>query len=65
MDAAPLIVNGLMIGGAKHNVVYVASEHDSVYAYDVDTGSLLLQVSLLPSKVFVGTPSGVAVFGSM
>ena len=49
VDAAPLIANGLMIGGAKHNVVYVASEHDSVYAYDVDTGSLLLQVSLLPN----------------
>lgn len=48
VDAAPLIANGLTLAGVQHNVVYVASEHDSLYAYDVDSGSLLLQVSLLP-----------------
>ncbi len=49
VDAAPLIANGVVIGGVSHNVVYVATEHDSVYAYDADTGSPLVQVSLLPS----------------
>jgi len=47
VDATPLVVSGLTIGGAAHNVVYVASEHDSVYAYDADSGDLLQQVSLL------------------
>jgi len=49
VDATPLIVSGLTIAGSKRNVVYVASEHDSVYAYDADTGALLAQVSLLGS----------------
>src|SRR5262245_36907411 len=38
VDATPLVVSGLSIAGATHNVVYVASEHDSVYAYDADNG---------------------------
>src|SRR5207248_2544823 len=35
--AQPLYVSGLKIGGAMHNVVYVATEHDSVYAFDADS----------------------------
>lgn len=40
---------GLAIGGGKHNVIFVATEHNSVYAYDADTGSLYWQVNLGPS----------------
>lgn len=46
VDAQPLFVTNQSIGGAVHNVVYVASEHNSVYAYDADTSALLWQVSL-------------------
>jgi hypothetical protein len=49
VDAAPLVVSQLTIGGVLHNVVYVATENDSVYAYDADTAVLLKQVSLLGS----------------
>jgi hypothetical protein len=47
VDATPLVVSAVAIGGSSHNVVYVATEHDSVYAYDIDSGALLAQVSLL------------------
>ena len=47
VDAQPLYVSQLSISGSTHNVVFAATEHDSVYAFDADTGSVLWQVSLL------------------
>ncbi len=49
VDAQPLYLSAFSISGATHNVVYVATEHDSVYAFDADTGTTLWQVSLLKS----------------
>ncbi len=49
VDAEPLYVAGLSIGGTTHNVVYVATEHDSVYAFDADTFAQLWKVSVLGS----------------
>jgi chitodextrinase len=34
--AQPLWVANVSIGGSKHNVVYVATQHDTVYAFDAD-----------------------------
>jgi hypothetical protein len=48
--AQPLVVGGLTVNGATHNVVFVVTENDSVYAFDADTygsGTPLWQVSLL------------------
>lgn len=49
VDAQPLYVSKLNLSGALHNVVYVATEHDSVYAFDADNGATLWHVSLLGS----------------
>ncbi|HEY2685491.1 MAG TPA: PQQ-binding-like beta-propeller repeat protein [Steroidobacteraceae bacterium] len=49
VDAQPLYVSHLAVLGGTHNVVFVATEHDSVYAFDADSGSNLWQVSLLKS----------------
>jgi len=49
---APLILSHQSVNGALHNVLYVATENDSVYAYDADTcggGTPLWKVSLLQS----------------
>src|ERR1700722_2829656 len=37
--AQPLYVPGVAIAGGTRNVVYVATAHDSVYAFDADTGT--------------------------
>ena len=48
--AQPLYVSNLTIPAkGVHNVVYIATEHDTVYACDADTGVVLWQVSLLKS----------------
>jgi hypothetical protein len=48
VDAQPLYVNSISIPSkGTHNVLYVATEHDSLYAFDADTFTQLLHVSLL------------------
>src|SRR5689334_21803602 len=37
--AQPLYVPGVQIGGTSRNVVYVATMHNSVYAFDADSTS--------------------------
>lgn len=49
VDAQPLYAAQLAIAGATHDVVFVATEHDSVYAFDPRTGAALWHVSLLGS----------------
>jgi hypothetical protein len=49
VDAQPLYLAALTIGGAAHNVAFVATENDTVYAFDTDSGAVLWQKSLLAS----------------
>jgi len=73
--AQPLLVPGLTIGGATHDVVFVATENNSVYAFDgnasvpalwhINVGTSLscsdLQDcgDLVPGAGITGTPSSI------
>lgn len=50
VDAEPLYVSGVTIGGTAHNVLYVVTEHASVYAFDADNQTQLWKRSLLASN---------------
>ena len=48
VDAEPLYVPSVVLANqTTHNALFVVTEHDSVYAFDADTGTSLWQVSLL------------------
>jgi len=49
VDAEPLYLSQLTVAGSVYNVVFVVTEHDSVYAFDSGTGAQLWKVSLLGS----------------
>jgi hypothetical protein len=50
VDAQPLFLSGVVIPGmGTHDVLYVASEHDSVYALDAVSGGVLWHASMLGS----------------
>jgi malectin (di-glucose binding ER protein)/PQQ enzyme-like repeat protein len=55
--AQPLVVSAVNIGGGTHNVVYVATTSNSVYAFDGDTGTQYWHVNL-------GTPISNANYGA-
>lgn len=56
VDAQPLYTPNLSIAGAAHNVVFVATEHDLVYAFDADNFSQLWQTSVLGSGETTSDP---------
>jgi hypothetical protein len=45
--AQPLFLSGVSIAGGTHNVVFAATEHDTVYALDADSGAVLWQKNYL------------------
>ena len=49
VDAEPLFLAGVNEGGSTRNVLFVATEHDSVYAFDADSGAQIWKTSVLGS----------------
>jgi hypothetical protein len=39
VSGQPVYAGGISVGGVKHNVVYVATEHNMIYAFDADLAS--------------------------
>jgi hypothetical protein len=59
VDAALLYKAGVVIPGqGTHNVAFLASEHDTVYAYDADNGQLLWRARLLGPGEVPSDPRG-------
>ncbi len=57
--AQPLFVQNVAVAGqGTHNVVYVATEHDSLYAIDSVSGAVLWKKSFLTSSSVTTVPGG-------
>jgi hypothetical protein len=64
--AQPLYVPNLAIAGGTHNVVFAATEHDSVYAFDGDTGTQLWKRSFIdPANGITTVPNGDVITGDI
>jgi fibronectin type 3 domain-containing protein len=65
--AQPLYIANFTIGGLTRNVVFVATEHDSVYAFDADSSSCvkLWQTSFLSSGVTTVPPADTGETGDL
>ena len=64
VDATPLYASKVTVpNNGVHNLLIAASENDSVYAFDADTGAIVWQVSMLKAgETPSNDPSGVTPF---
>jgi hypothetical protein len=59
VDAQPLYVSNIAVPGkGRHNLLLVASEHDTVYAFDADSGTVIWQTSMLKTGETPSDPRG-------
>jgi hypothetical protein len=64
--AQPLYVPNLTVNGGTHNVVFAATEHDSVYAFDGDGGGQLWQRSFInPANGVTTVPQPEVISGDI
>jgi hypothetical protein len=57
VDAQPLYASSVAVPGkGTHNILIAATEHDSVYAFDADSGSILWQTSMLQAGETASDP---------
>jgi hypothetical protein len=61
--AQPLYAPGITVGKTQHNLVIVASENDSVYAYDADSGALVWKRSFISPAAGITAVSTASVGG--
>jgi hypothetical protein len=58
IEGSPLYAANVSIGGGTHNVIYVGTMHNTVFAFDADTGTLL-SARWLGNSVVGGDLSGL------
>jgi hypothetical protein len=58
VDAEPLLISGLALPGGPTNVLYVATEHGSVYALNAATGVQIWKTSILGAAEETSDPHG-------
>ncbi len=63
--AQPLVDTALTIAGGTHDIVFVATEHDSLYALDASTGSILWQRSFLDPTIAANNTLGATAISSV
>src|SRR5262245_12800985 len=64
--AQPPYVPNLAVAGGTHNVVFAATEHDSVYAFDADGGGQLWKRSFLdPANGITSVPQPDVISGDI
>jgi hypothetical protein len=64
--AQPLYVPNLTVAGGTHNVVFAATEHDSVYAFDADGGGQLWKRSFInPANGVTTVPQPEVISGDI
>ena len=56
VDGEPLYLANVTAGGSLRDVLYVVTEHDSVYAFDADTGAQIWKTSILGSGETTSDP---------
>ena len=67
VDAQPLVVPGLTIAGGTHDVIYVATESNTIYAIDASSGAVLLRQNLgspVPTPVGCNITPNVGITGT-
>jgi hypothetical protein len=64
IDAQPLYISGLTVGGQKHNVLFLVTENDTVYAWDAASGTHLWQASALGTNETAADNQGCSELGS-
>ncbi len=69
VSAQPLFLPNVSIGGVNHNVVYVATENNNVYAFDADSAqnnpNPLWQVNVTPPNTIGPVPISMQECGSV
>jgi outer membrane protein assembly factor BamB len=58
----PLYLNGITIAGKTHNLLFVTTSNDSVYAFDADSGAQIWKKSFLSTGItpVAGTSLGIS-----